>query len=67
LHKEPFLADAAWITQIGAEVSLYVRCGPIPMPRDTCCKIISDFIAELNLINYPIPSVYHICKIRTDI
>lgn len=67
LHKAPLLVDAAQITQIGAGDSLYTRCGPKPRPRDVCCKTISDFTAELNLINYLIPLVYHICKIRTDI
>lgn len=59
--------DATSIAQRGAGVSLYVRCGPNPRPRDVCCKTVSDFIAELNLINYLTPLVYHICKIRTDI
>lgn len=67
LHKGPLLVDDTWITQIGAEVSLYVHCDPNPRPHDICCKTISDFIAELNLINYLIPLVYHICKIRADI
>lgn len=53
--------------KLGACVSLYVHCGPNPGPRDVCCKTISDFIAELSLINYLIPLVYHNCKIRTDI
>lgn len=67
LHRGPLLVDTTLIAQMGAGVSLYVHCGPNPRPRDVCCKTVSDFIAELNLINYLTPLVYHICKIRTDI